>query len=143
MNQQRSQVRVAALADSLQARLTARGVLTRNQAEPCRQMSAILEFFGVSHGSDHRRRGNRPHAIDCLNLLTQRRIRRNAPSIDWYINAFFHDTNVLRQLDQNSAEGTSYIDLALGQRGRCSMFECYRFLRNEYASLPVPLPWFG
>jgi len=106
-------------------------------------MSAVLQFLHVSCSRDHRRRGNCFQAIHCLNLLTQRRIRRNAPSIDWYINAFFHDTNVLRQLDQNSAEGTSYIDLALGQRGRCSMFECYRFLRNEYASLPVPLPWFG
>src|SRR5579875_2827008 len=64
MNQQGSQVWVAALADPQQATLDAAEVLSRNQAQPRREQSPVFEGMPVADGCNNRCRHQRPHSFD-------------------------------------------------------------------------------
>ena len=72
VNEQSAQVGVTAPADVIQARLAARRMLPRRQAEPGSQMPAVAELSGVADCCDDGRRGNRADAGYLGNLPAER-----------------------------------------------------------------------
>jgi hypothetical protein len=64
MDQQLSKIRVAALADAHEARFAAGCRLTRNEAEPRRQIATVLESLGFADRRDQRRRDHDADARD-------------------------------------------------------------------------------
>ena len=73
MHQQRSQVRVAALADAQLPHATASAGLTRHQADPGGEFARILEGGGRAHAGDDRRGGHQAHARNLGNGAARRR----------------------------------------------------------------------
>ncbi len=65
VDQQRAQIRVAALADAQQRRLAAGGMLLRHNAQPRSQLPAVSETPGIAHG---RHQSARRHWADARNL---------------------------------------------------------------------------
>src|ERR1700687_4236681 len=57
MDQQRTQVHIAALADAEQLRLASGGVLARNQTDPRRELATILECSGIANACYQGARG--------------------------------------------------------------------------------------
>src|SRR5260370_35454109 len=66
MDEQRSQVRVTALAHSTQRYLAAGGVLARYEPEPRSHLPAVAEVPRLAQGGNQSRSGNRPDAGDLL-----------------------------------------------------------------------------
>jgi len=64
LDKQRAQVGVTAATDRAQACMTATGMLARQEAEPCRQLSAVLELAGRADTGDQRIGSERAHADD-------------------------------------------------------------------------------
>ena len=62
MDQQGPQVGIAALTDAEQHLFAATGILTRNNPEPGRQLSATLEALGIADRCHQRARRDRPDA---------------------------------------------------------------------------------
>ncbi len=69
MDQQGTQIAVAAFADPQQCLLATAGMLAWYQSQPRRQLSAILKIFSVSDGGDQGTRGDRADARDLRQLL--------------------------------------------------------------------------
>ena len=68
VNQQRSQIRVAALAYTQKRRLAAAGVLLGNQPEPRGHLATVIEAFRIADGGHQCARCDRPDAGNLLQL---------------------------------------------------------------------------
>jgi hypothetical protein len=62
VNQERSQVRIAALRNAEQSRMFPARVLARDESQPGSDMAAILEHSWVGHFGDKRCRRERSHS---------------------------------------------------------------------------------
>ena len=72
MDQYLTQVDVAALADAQQLGLTARRVLSRNEAEPRCEVSSLAERCAVADGGNDGRRDDRSDAWDLADAAATR-----------------------------------------------------------------------
>ena len=70
MDQQRSEIRVASLADAHQPGLAAAGVLSRHQPQPRGKLPPVGKSLSIADGGDNRSCNERPYALDCPNTLT-------------------------------------------------------------------------
>ena len=65
-----AEIDVAALTDAEQLRLAAGGVLSRHQAEPCREVSPLAECCAVADGGNDGCRDDRANARDLTDAAT-------------------------------------------------------------------------
>ena len=95
MNEKGAQVGVTAPANVIQARLAARGILPRHQAQPGSKMPAVAELSGVADRCNDGRRGNRANSGYLGNLPAGRRSlhKRVDGDLD-EVDAFFDRTQV-------------------------------------------------
>lgn len=71
MDEQRSKIRVAALADSQELRLASTGVLAGNQSQPSRELPAIREVSRVVDRGHDGTGGDRADARYCLQFSAE------------------------------------------------------------------------
>src|SRR5260370_38045836 len=77
MNEQTTQIGIAALSDAQQFRIASGGVLSWDQAQPGGEVASFYECRSVSDGGYRGGRHQRPHSRDLLQSLTDRVLLRH------------------------------------------------------------------
>jgi hypothetical protein len=118
VNEERAHVAIPTFANAEPSRLAAAGVLPRQEAEPSRQVPAILKGAGIGHSGDDRRRREWPDPFNGRQSLAA--LIRGTVCLEFAVNSGhpgIHCPRLVQDRKGRTSEGREVIGQILDESG--------------------------